>query len=120
MKAGQWCVTKDNDDWMEAPAFDTREEAVAGAAQALELGPGSTFWVGCAYPAASALSAELVVDALDSHAVDEAPDGADGYDISDESRHELDTLLKAWAEKHGVRPLWFDILDTEERTVAPA
>ncbi|NTX08961.1 transposase [Myxococcus sp. CA040A] len=117
MKAGQWCITKDEEEWMDASAFDTKEDAIARAPVELALRPGLTFWVGVAVQAPSALNAALVVDALDNHASDEAPDGSDGYDISDEARTELDVLLTGWATKHAVKPTWFDIGDVSEHVV---
>jgi|GEM_PF-6354931 len=117
MKPGQWCITKDEDEWMNTSAFDTKEDAVASARVELELQPGEKFWVGLATRAPSALDAALVVDALDNHASDEGPDDGDGYDISDKAREELDVLLEYWAHKHDVKPLWFDIGDVSAHVV---
>lgn len=119
MTEGQWCITKDNDDWMSAPGFDSKEEAIARAPQELELSPGQKFWVAQAQQAASHLGADLVIDGLDNHAIDEGPDGCDGYVISDEARKELNNFLLTWAEKHDIKPLWFD-MENEEEHAAPA
>ncbi|AAK94412.1 hypothetical protein Mx8p77 [Myxococcus phage Mx8] len=119
MTEGQWCITKDNDDWMSAPGFDSKEEAVALAPKLLLLSSSQKFWVGRAVQAASHLGADLVSDALENHASDEGPDGCDGSNLTTEAHAELEALLDAWAKKHDVRPLWFDI-EEEEEHVAPA
>ncbi|RKH19165.1 hypothetical protein D7X74_07700 [Corallococcus sp. CA047B] len=116
MKAGDWCITKDDENWMDAPAFATREEAIARAGE-LGLSPGEPFWLAVATTPASYLGADNVVDMLDQHAMDEGPEGGDGYVVSDQARRELEVLLDYWAHKHEVRPMWFDMDGTERLTV---
>lgn len=117
MKAGQWCITSDDDNWMDAPGFDTLEQAVEAAPSRLALAPGAHFWVAQAFEAGSRLSAEAVVDMLDSHASDEGPEGGGGYVVTTEAREELDALLDGWAKKHDVRPLWFAMENAKQHTV---
>lgn len=120
MNPGKWTITKDEDEWTNGSAFDSKEDAVESAPAELELKPGEKFWVGLATRAPSALGADLVVTALDDHAFDEGPEGSDGYDVSAEARKELAALLECWAAKHDVKPLWFDVNDVTEHEAPPA
>lgn len=104
----KWYLSADEEIFDVGP-FSSREEAVRAAPEELGLEPGEAFWVGVAVPAASCLSADSVISMLDDHAAEEGPDGHDGYDVSPTARAELDVLLAAWAEKHGVQPLWYDV-----------
>lgn len=45
MELGQWCIRRVDDDWMSAPGYATREEAIQRAPAELALLPGEKFAV---------------------------------------------------------------------------
>jgi hypothetical protein len=110
-----WYLSRDEETFNDGP-YPTREAAIAAAPDE-GFDPGDSLWVGRAVPASSLLSAANVVQMLNDHAYDDGPEGNDGYEVSTEAQEELDAMLRAWADKHNIKPTWWGIEDVSHHVV---
>lgn len=120
MPTETYYLSRDDESFAYGP-YTSRDVAVSHGPADHNIPEGATFWVGRAISAPSRATAGDFLEMLDQHAVDDGPDGNDGYEVSGEARKELAAFLETWTRKHAVRPTWLDIDDvTEHVASAPA
>ena len=107
MTPGKWTVSTNEESWPCDEEFDTKDLAIAAAADVLDLEPGGTFYVGRARkPEPHELDAEHII-----------PTWLE--DVTQEQEDELSLALNKvwleWIKKHGLEPPWFVIGEVETR-----
>ena len=126
MDAATWVASSDGERY-GGTQYDSREEAIVGAPEELNLIPGDPFWtarvVPMSMPQVGRDSAELLLWRACAALRDECGKAAD--DALDCSRREIadlgemiDAALAAWMERHGIKINCFTV-DTAEQHVVP-
>ena len=116
---GKWLVSADEERWSYAEEFNSREEAIAGAADVLGMDAGDTFYVGrIRTPVYEKPDAEDIIERVRDQMYDseEAMEDCSWLeDVDHKQEAELQAAINqvwdAWIKKHGFEPDWFMMCD---------
>lgn len=123
MKAGDWLVSRNEEQWSQGEAHVTRESAIAAAVAELDLEPGDYFWVGRVADVEVQVDAADVVELIGDRVYEQVGDASDSWRprVTPEASAEFDALIEAWLRKHGLHPAdsCFSVEDVERVEVEP-
>ena len=121
-----WLVSSDEERWTLGEEFASQAEAVAGAAEELELGPGDRFWAG---RKAEVEVRELVrglgddaLQCLSEQSYEAAGEASEDWPSpSKEEEADLQAVLAeavaSWVSRHCLTPSFFRLVDVDEHRV---
>jgi hypothetical protein len=121
-----WMVSDDEEHWQIAEEWPTREEALAGAVEALlqyddVREPGSTYWIGQKVPCPvnTELWGEWIVERLGEDASEEVGDPADDWPKASKAQvvdltGRVRAAVNAWIEAHDLQPTFYAIRSVTE------
>lgn len=120
-----WLVSTDDECWPLGDEYRTREAAIAGAAEELELKPGDRFFVGKRVPPTLTMRylGERVIEDLGEVACEQCGDdlteGWPGatHTQQDELSEELNRVVAAWLKRHDLEPSFFTLDRVSEHRV---
>lgn len=103
--------------------YDTRDEAIAAAIEAVEHErPGARLvWIGHGQERPSfisCVSVTSIIEQASDNALCDGPDCADdGFEVSKEAEREVEVLIRDWAARNKIAVPWYQVAHVEEVTV---
>ena len=122
MEPGKWVVSRDEEHWTCLEDYDSREAALVGAVDELELEPGETFYVGKVRHAQPLMiNGEDILERMRDRMYEDEDESIEDCswleDVDPKQEHDLERRLNevwiAWLKGNGFEPDWFRIDDVE-------
>lgn len=120
-----WLTSTDEERWSHGEEYPSREAAIAGVAEELELDPGDIFYVGRKVEVALRVRglAQDAIERLGESAMDHVggelsegwPDATEAQE--QELQSELERAVVAWVDRHGLRPGFYALDDVSAHVV---